>query len=219
MITKKRLRSVIGEWIKPMCQECEGIGGYWNYGSDAGLFYWALNNGSSDRNRAISARLCYDQNSHHTGYIIYLNLDDDHPIIKIEGDDMVFDANGLNDWDPMLIAELKNSICKSISQNSSEIPDNYDSSEFFKIERVFEMSKFQIGDLFKISYQSEFNKKDPCTLLGFLIMKDPKELKFAYVEDVNCTTEGKIETCTVTPHDIETGVSLEHVESGRVISK
>lgn len=100
-----------------------------------------------------------------------------------------------------------------------KVPDDYDSSEFFKIEKVFEMSKFHIGDLFEISYQSEFNKKDPCTLLGFLITKDPKELTFVYVEDVNCTTAGKIETCTVTPHDIGNGVTLRHIKSGKIISK
>ena len=35
------------------------LGGVWNIGSDAGLFYWYLRSGSSARSRSLSARLCY----------------------------------------------------------------------------------------------------------------------------------------------------------------
>lgn len=38
---------------------CALLGGRWNYGAAAGLFYWALINGSGTRSRAISARICY----------------------------------------------------------------------------------------------------------------------------------------------------------------
>lgn len=35
------------------------LGGYWNYGSDAGAFYWALSNGVGNRTRHIGGRLVY----------------------------------------------------------------------------------------------------------------------------------------------------------------
>lgn len=35
------------------------LGGYWNYGGDAGGFYWALNSGVGDRGRAVGGRLVY----------------------------------------------------------------------------------------------------------------------------------------------------------------
>ena len=38
---------------------CARLGSSWVYGAAAGLFSWALNAGSSDRNRNISARICY----------------------------------------------------------------------------------------------------------------------------------------------------------------
>lgn len=100
-----------------------------------------------------------------------------------------------------------------------KVPDNNDCSEFFKVQRIFDLSKFTIGDLYEISYVSDFNKNDPCRLYGFLLKKTPEELTFVHVEDVNCTTEGQIENCTVTPNDIDTGVVLRHCETGRIISK
>lgn len=33
------------------------LGGYWNYGSNAGSFYWNLNNSVGNRNRNISSHL------------------------------------------------------------------------------------------------------------------------------------------------------------------
>lgn len=35
------------------------LGGYWAYGSNAGGFYWILNNGVGDRSRAVGGRLVY----------------------------------------------------------------------------------------------------------------------------------------------------------------
>jgi hypothetical protein len=122
MITKEKLREVISEWIKPMCQECEGTGGFWIHGSIAGLFYWRLNLGSTYRYRNISARLCYDQNSHHTGYIIYLNSDDDHPIIKIEEDNLIdnISNDNIHNFKKEWLYDLINRIKQAMGQNISE---------------------------------------------------------------------------------------------------
>ena len=73
MITKGTLYDIMRSWLKPIIDNVESLGGYWNFGSSAGGFGWILHSGVGIRHRSIGARLCYDNEKAIVGYDIYTN--------------------------------------------------------------------------------------------------------------------------------------------------
>ena len=71
MITKDTLYDIMRSWVKPIIDNVESLGGYWNYGSTAGGFDWHLHYGVGDRRRTIGARVCCDNEKTIVGYDIF----------------------------------------------------------------------------------------------------------------------------------------------------
>jgi hypothetical protein len=154
MITKEKLREVISEWIKPMCQECECTGGCWYTHNNPNSCYVHLNNSSTKLYLTISTRLCYDHNKKHTGYIIYLNTDDEHPIIKIEGDcliDCISDDN-IYDFKKERLYDLINRIKQAMGQNIGQIKKEentmFGKEEINALKRITEELKKLAADMY-----------------------------------------------------------------------
>ena len=187
------IKNVLIGWLVPYTKRIARLGGYWNYGSSAGAFYWGCNCNSSYADAVIGARLCdngeiriWTNNEENVDLRIYYSTAmSNEPIVSHNADSehKDFSENDIRNLYNKIKEYLEKN--KEIAMSSNEENSENLCSRYIKeqITRTFDKSKFNIGKCYEVREINQTNTKlvFPCQCL--LQSVYDTELVFLYLKE------------------------------------